>query len=90
MFTCNAVDRQDACCQDEACMGRRSVKKSGPQNEETRCPPSASRLGDGQRPMGNDYEYSPPIAATIADHGWLRAVVRVLLLPVVGMVSLLT
>jgi len=36
------------------------------------------------------YRYSPPIAAYIADHGLLRTMVRVLLLPVVGFVFLLT
>ena len=35
------------------------------------------------------YRYSPPVAESIARHGWLRAVARVLLLPVVGLVSLL-
>jgi len=34
------------------------------------------------------YKYSPPIAQYIADHKWLKAVVRILLLPVVGIVSL--
>jgi hypothetical protein len=34
------------------------------------------------------YKYSPPIADYIAERGWLRAVVRILLLPVVGFVSL--
>jgi hypothetical protein len=35
------------------------------------------------------YQNSPPIARTIAERPWLRALVRVLLLPVVGFVSLL-
>jgi hypothetical protein len=34
------------------------------------------------------YKYSPPVADYIAQRGWLRAVVRTLLLPVVGFVSL--
>ena len=35
------------------------------------------------------YEYSPPMADFITDRGWLRALVRVLLTPLVGCVSLL-
>ena len=35
------------------------------------------------------YEYSPSMADFIADRGWLRALVRVLLTPLVGCVSLL-
>ena len=35
------------------------------------------------------YQHSPPIARAIAERPWLRALVRVLLLPVVGCVSLL-
>ena len=35
------------------------------------------------------YEYSPPMADFIADRGWLRALVRVLITPLVGCVSLL-
>ena len=34
------------------------------------------------------YRYSPPIAAYIAERDWLRSLVRTLLLPVVGLVSL--
>ena len=34
------------------------------------------------------YENSPPLAACIAERGWLRGLVRVLLLPVVGFVAL--
>jgi hypothetical protein len=34
------------------------------------------------------YEHSPPIARTIAEREWLQTLVRVLLLPVVGLVSL--
>ena len=34
------------------------------------------------------YECSPPIADSIARHGWIRKLVRILLLPVVGIVSL--
>ena len=34
------------------------------------------------------YKYSPPIADFIAERGWLRTLVRALLLPVVGFVSL--
>jgi hypothetical protein len=34
------------------------------------------------------YNYSPPIADSIAGNGWLKAVVRMLLLPVVGLLSL--
>jgi len=34
------------------------------------------------------YKYSPPVADYIANHGWLKSVVRGLLLPVVGLVSL--
>ncbi len=36
------------------------------------------------------YELSPPVAEFIARHGWLRALVRALLLPLVGAASLLT
>ncbi len=35
------------------------------------------------------YQHSPPVARAIAERPWLRALVRVLLLPVVGFVSLL-
>ena len=35
------------------------------------------------------YKHSPPVANYIADREWLRAVVRTLLLPVIGVVSLL-
>jgi hypothetical protein len=35
------------------------------------------------------YQCSPPVARAIAERPWLRALVRVLLLPVVGFVSLL-
>ena len=35
------------------------------------------------------YQHSPPIAGTITDREWLRTLVRVLLLPLVGFVSLL-
>jgi len=35
------------------------------------------------------YQHSPPVARAIAERPWLRAIVRVLLLPVVGLVSLL-
>ena len=35
------------------------------------------------------YEYSPSMADFIADRGWLRALVRVVLTPLVGCVSLL-
>ena len=45
-------------------------------------------------PVGNAFvsayeTYSPPIADCIAKRGWLRAVVRALLLPIIGFVSLL-
>ncbi len=36
------------------------------------------------------YTYSPPIAEVIARHAWLRAIVRTLLLPLIGVVSLIT
>jgi hypothetical protein len=35
------------------------------------------------------YKHSPPVARAIADRPWLRALVRAILLPVVGIVSLL-
>jgi len=35
------------------------------------------------------YKHSPPLADYIAERGWLRGLVRILLLPVVGFVSLL-
>jgi hypothetical protein len=34
------------------------------------------------------YKYSPPIAGYIVERDWLKAVVRILLLPVLGFVSL--
>ena len=34
------------------------------------------------------YTYSPPVARTIAQSGWLKAVVRTLLLPVIGIASI--
>lgn len=33
------------------------------------------------------YKYSPPIADYIAERGWLRRLVRIMLLPVIGIVS---
>ena len=35
------------------------------------------------------YAYSPPVADYVAERGWLRATVRVLLLPLIGIASLL-
>ncbi len=43
----------------------------------------------GQAFVSAYYEYSPPVAAYIKERGWLRATVRVLLLPLVGLASLL-
>jgi len=34
------------------------------------------------------YRYSPPVADYIAERGWLKTLVRIMLLPLVGMVSL--
>jgi len=34
------------------------------------------------------YKYSPPVAHYIAEHDWLKRLVRILLLPVIGFVSL--
>jgi hypothetical protein len=34
------------------------------------------------------YKYSPPVARTVAEHGWVRTLVRTLLMPVIGFVSL--
>ena len=34
------------------------------------------------------YKHSPPIADYIAEHEWLRTLVRTLLLPLIGLVSL--
>jgi len=34
------------------------------------------------------YKYSPPVADFIAEHGWLKSLVRILLLPVIGLLSL--
>jgi len=34
------------------------------------------------------YRYSPPIAEYISDRHWLRSLVRILLLPIIGLVSL--
>jgi len=34
------------------------------------------------------YKYSPPLADYIAERDWLRSLVRILLLPVIGLVSL--
>jgi hypothetical protein len=36
------------------------------------------------------YEHSPPIAAAIESQGWLRTAVRILLMPMIGLASLLT
>ena len=51
-------------------------------------------MGACNRPEGSGghssivVEYSPPIADCVRDHGWPRTVVRTLLLPVIGFVSL--
>lgn len=42
----------------------------------------------GQWLVHQYYAYSPPVADYIADHTWLKAVVRTLLLPVVGLAYL--
>jgi len=42
----------------------------------------------GQGFLSAYYRYSPPVADYIAQHRWLKAVVRTLLLPVIGLVSL--
>ena len=42
----------------------------------------------GQGFLSAYYRYSPPVADYIAQHRWLKALVRTLLLPVVGLVSL--
>jgi len=34
------------------------------------------------------YAFSPPVAGAIARNNWLRGVVRILLLPIVGFASL--
>ena len=34
------------------------------------------------------YKYSPPVARYVAEHGWVRTLVRTLLMPVIGFVSL--
>jgi general secretion pathway protein G len=47
----------------------------------------ASRLG--QRLVGTYYRYSPAIAATVEEHPGLKAVVRIVLLPVIALALLL-
>jgi len=42
----------------------------------------------GKAFVGAYYSYSPPIAEYIVQHGWLKVLVRTLLLPVIGFVSL--
>ena len=42
----------------------------------------------GRAFVSSYYEYSPPIANYIRDHAWVRTMVRTLLLPVIGFVSL--
>ncbi len=44
--------------------------------------------GPGRFLVSFYYEQSPSVAAVIRSHGWLRAFVRILLLPLVGLVSL--
>jgi len=46
-----------------------------------------SRMGEAF--VSAYYRYSPPVAEIVAEHGWLRAVVKTLLLPVIGLASLL-
>jgi hypothetical protein len=43
----------------------------------------------GRALVGAYYQFSPPVADYVAERGWLRTIVRTLLLPVVGFVSLL-
>ena len=43
----------------------------------------------GRRFVELYYTYSPPVAEYIAEKGWLKALVRTLLLPVIGIVSLI-
>jgi hypothetical protein len=46
------------------------------------------KRASGKALVGAYYKYSPPIADYIAQRPWLRPVVRILLLPVIGLVSL--
>ena len=43
----------------------------------------------GQSLLNAYYEYSPPVADYIVERDWLRRLVRIMLLPVIGFVSLL-
>jgi hypothetical protein len=45
--------------------------------------------GLGERFVDYYYQYSPPIATLITPHGWLRLLVRIVLLPFIGLASLL-
>ena len=42
----------------------------------------------GQTLLGVYYKYSPPIATHIVEHRWMKTLIRTLLLPVIGLVSL--
>ena len=44
--------------------------------------------GPGTALVDAYYRYSPPVADFIAERGWLKTLVRTVLLPVVGLVSL--
>ena len=45
--------------------------------------------GPGRSLVDFYYRHSPPVAAAIRSEGWLRTLVRILLMPVIGFVSLL-
>ena len=104
VFACNALDWEDACCEDEACIGLPICREPG-------CFIATASFGTEMSgkievlrlfrdevllagKTGTDlvhayYRTSPPVARFIQDRPALRTVVRVLLLPVVGMVNLL-
>jgi len=106
VFPCNAVNWEDACCQDPACIGRPICQEPPPG-----CFIATASFGTGMAgkidvlrafrdrvllagETGSHlvqayYRSSPPVAEFIRERPALGALVRVLLLPVVGLASLL-
>jgi hypothetical protein len=101
---CGAADSQDPCCSDPACQGAAvcappdcfiataafGTALEG-KIEVLRSFRDAYLLNSsvGRALVQAYVQHSPPVARAVAERQWLRTLVRALLLPVVGLVSLL-